>query len=169
MELVTRVKAASGKAYQIAPGGAVPGGRQYIDRAIHGADYCFDHVPSLVRGQTHILTAGNDKMIDEAEPCLWLELARPATVYVVYADKLRLLPRWLEGYCDTREKITRTDSNPSTLKGIFTLFAQACDAGVVTLYGNLSTAMRDDPAFCASGPLGTNYCMYSVIVAERTD
>jgi len=88
---------------------------------------------------------------------------------VVYADKLRVLPRWLEGYCDTREKITRTDSNPSTLKGIFTLFAQACDAGVVTLYGNLSTAMRDDPAFCASGPLGTNYCMYSVIVAERTD
>ena len=164
MELVTRVTAASGKAYQIAPGGAVTGGRQYIDR-----DYRFDYVPALVRGQTHILTAGNDKMIDEHAPCLRIELGAAATVYVVYADKLRVLPRWLEGYCDTREKITRTDSNPSTLKGIFTLFAQACDAGVVTLYGNLSTAMRDDPAFCASGPLGTNYCMYSVIVAERTD
>jgi len=164
MELVTRVTAASGKTYRSAPGGAVPGGRQYIDR-----DYLFDHVPALVRGQTHILTAGNDKMLDEAEPCLWLELARPATVYVVYADKLRVLPRWLAGYRDTREKVTRSDSNPSTLKGIFTLFAHAFDAGEVTLYGNLAPAMRDDPAFRASGPLGTNYCMYSVIVAERTD
>jgi hypothetical protein len=162
MELVTRVTAASGKAYQIAPGGAVTGGRQYIDR-----DYRFDYVPALVRGQTHILTAGNDKMIDEHAPCLRIELGAAATVYVVYADKLRVLPRWLEGYCDTREKITRTDSNPSTLKGIFTLFSQAFDAGVVTLYGNLSAAMRDDPTFQASGPLGTNYCMYSVIIKQQ--
>ena len=106
-------------------------------------------------------------MIDEAEPCLWLELARPATVYVVYADKLRVLPCWLRDYVDTREKVTRADSNASTLKGIFTLFAKDFGPGIITLNGNLSSAMRDDPAFCASGPLGSNYCMYSVIVKQQ--
>ena len=55
MGLVTRAKAASGKAYQIDPHGAAPGSLQYIDR-----DYTFDYVPEMVLGQTHILTAGND-------------------------------------------------------------------------------------------------------------
>ena len=162
MELVTRVTAASGKAYQIDPHGAAPGSLQYIDR-----DYTFDYVPELVLGQTHIRTAGNDKMIDEHAPCLRIELGAAATVYVVYADKLRLLPCWLKECVDTREKLTRADSNPSTLKGIFTLFARDFGPGVVTLYGNLSAAMRDDPTFQASGPLGTNYCMYSVIVKQQ--
>jgi hypothetical protein len=106
-------------------------------------------------------------MIGENDLCLSFVVATPVTVFIVYADKLHVLPSWLTGFRDTREKVTRTDANPSTLKGIFVLFAKEFESGPIHLYGNLSPAMADDPAFRAAGPMGTNYCMYSVVVKRR--
>jgi len=156
---ITDLLAASGKAYRI--GKFAPDAHQYIDR-----DYTFDHVPEFLEGACHILTAGDDKMIDEDEPCVSFHADRPVSVYVVYADKLRVLPKWLREFTDTREKVTRDDSDTTTLKGIFTLFARNFDAGPIILKGNLAPAMRNDPMFVARG--GGTYCMYSVAVAEKT-
>lgn len=167
MSLVTELRVASGKTYWVDDDGFVPGARQYVDR-----DYIFDTIPEIARGATHIRTAGNDKMIPETAPCLSFVVTEPVTVMIVYADKLRgplgSTPCWLADFGDTREKVTRTDSNPSTLKGIFTLFTRDFEPGRVELWGNLAAAMAADPAFVASGPLGTNYCMYSVVVKRRS-
>ena len=162
MGFITDLQTASGKDYVINHHGFNPGDRQYIDR-----DYTFDYIPQIALGHSHILTAGNDKMIPEDSLCLSFNVGVPVTVLVVYADKLRTIPNWLCEYKDTREKVTRTDSNVSTLKGIFTLFAKDFEPGLVELNGNLSATMAEDSAFKAS--VGTNYCMYSVVVKKRAD
>jgi len=157
---ITQLKAASGKPFQVEPAGFVRGGKQYIDR-----DYLLEYVPEPLRGAALIQTAGNDKMIDEEEPCLSFEVNVPVTVYVVYSDKLRMLPGWLKEFQDTRWKVTRKDTNAVTLKGLFTLLAKDFQAGKVTLYGNLSKAMAADPEFVKLK--GGTFCMYSVVVAPR--
>ena len=159
--VISELKAASEKPYVIDYGGFTRGTKQYIDR-----DYLFDYLPEFLKGQTKILTAGNDKHIDENSPCFSFHVNLPVTVYVVYADKMRVLPNWLKQYEDTRWKVTRKDSNASTLKGIFTLFAREFPAGQITLNGNLSKAMGEDPVFRRMN--GGTYCMYSVVVAPKT-
>jgi len=157
---ITNLTAASGKAFRVEPEGFVQGGTQYVDR-----DYHLEYVPAPLQGQALIQTAGNDKMIDENEPCLSFEVNVPVTVYVVYSDKLRLLPQWLKEYENTRWKVTRKDTNPTTLKGIFSLLAKDFPAGKITLYGNLSKAMAEDAEFRKLK--GGTFCMYSVVVAPR--
>ncbi len=157
---IRNLSAASGKLYLIEPCGFIQGGKQYIDR-----DYLLEYVPEALKGRTLVQTAGNDKLIDENETCLSFEVNVPVTVYVVYSDKLRVLPGWLKEFQDTRWKMTRKDTNPSTLKGIFTLLAKDFPAGKVTLYGNLSKAMAADPEFVKLK--GSTFCMYSVVVAPR--
>ncbi|MBN1314107.1 MAG: hypothetical protein JXA42_01520 [Anaerolineales bacterium] len=152
----------SGKDYVIDQTGLAPGSLQYIDR-----DYTFDYIPGEVLNVTHIRTAGDDKMIDENDLCFSFRVNVPVTVYVLYADRLHLLPGWLQQYRDTRLKVTRTDSDTSTIKGIFSLFARDFDPGLVEINGNLSRAMAADPVFSSNVPLGGTYCMYSVAVQAR--
>jgi len=157
---ITNLKAASGKPYAL--GEFAKGAKQYIDR-----DYTFEYVPEFLRGQTTIHTAGNDKQIDQSQPCLSFEVDRPVTVYVVYGDKLRVLPDWLKTWENTRWKVTRADSDAKTLKGLFGLFAKDFPAGRITLNGNLSPRMAADAEFRRNH--GGTFCMYSVVVAPRIE
>jgi hypothetical protein len=157
---ITELHAASGKTYEINEGGFVPGGLQFVDR-----DYQFNYVPQPLKGLTTIKTAGNDKLIPEDQPCLSFRVNVPVTVYVLYGDKLRFLPSWLAGFSNTRWKATRQDTNPATLKGLFTLFAKDFPPGVVILNGNLSKQMAQDEEF--QRMKGSTFCMYSVVVAPK--
>jgi hypothetical protein len=157
---ITELRAASGKPYVAEAGRFVPGGLQYIDR-----DYTFNFIPESLKGKTVIKTAGNDKFISEDQPCLTFRVNVPVTVYVVYGDKLRFLPSWLREFTDTRWKVTRQDTNATTLKGFFTMFAKDFPAGAITLNGNLSKQMAEDPEF--KRMKGGTFCMYSVVVAPK--
>ena len=157
---ITDLQASSGKTYVINEGGFVPGALQFVDR-----DYQFNYVPQPLKGLTTIKTAGNDKSISENQPCLSFRVNVPVTVYVLYGDKLRILPAWLAEFSNTRWKATRQDTNPATLKGIFTLFAKDFPPGVVTLNGNLSKQMAQDEEF--QRMKGATFCMYSVVVAPK--
>ena len=157
---ITELRAASGKAYVAEADGFVPGGLQYIDR-----DYTFDYIPQVLKGAAKIKTAGDDKVIAEDKVCLSFRVNVPVTVYVVYGDKLRVLPSWLQEWTDTRYKVTRKDTNPTTLKGLFTLLAKDFPAGVVTLKGNLSRQMAEDEEF--KRMKGSTFCMYSVVVVPK--
>lgn len=157
---ITDLHAASGKTYEVNEGGFVPGALQFVDR-----DYQFNYVPQPLKGLTTVKTAGNDKFIPEDQPCLSFRVNVPVTVYVAYGDKLRFLPAWLSEFSNTRWKVTRLDTNPATLKGIFTLFAKDFPAGVVTLNGNLSKQMAGDGEF--QRMKGSTFCMYSVVVAPK--
>lgn len=157
---ITDLRAASGKVYVAEEKGFAPGALQYIDR-----DYTFDYVPQILKGATKIKTAGNDKLIPEDQVCLSFQVNVPVTVYVVYGDKLRILPDWLAKWTDTRYKVTRKDTEPKTLKGIFSLFSKDFPAGQVTLHGNLSKRMAEDEEFRRMK--GGTFCMYSVVVVPK--
>lgn len=157
---ITELQAASGKAYVVGEGEFLPGSLQYIDR-----DYTFDYMPQVLKGATKIKTAGDDKMIAEDQVCLSFRVNVPVTVYVVYGDKLRILPSWLQQWTNSRYKVTRKDSNPTTLKGLFTLYAHDFPPGIVTLKGNLSKAMAEDEEFRRMK--GSTFCMYSVVVVPK--
>ncbi|MDD4869374.1 MAG: hypothetical protein PHR77_02345 [Kiritimatiellae bacterium] len=158
---IQNLVAVSGKVYVSGVGNFKAGMKQYIDR-----DYIFDYIPAFLQGATHILTAGNDKFIDEEKPCLSFEVNIPVSVYIVYGDKLRVIPSWLKEFEDTRWKVTRKDSNATTLKGIFTLFRKDFSAGKITLNGNLSKAMANDPEF--KKMKGGTFCMYTVVVVPKS-
>jgi hypothetical protein len=157
---IAELKAASGKPYVVVDGGFAPDGKQYIDR-----DYTFNYIPEFLKGATLIQTAGDDKFFVEDKLTLSFRVSAPVTVYIVYGDKLRVLPAWLRNWTDTRWKVTRKDTNATTLKGYFTLFAKDFPAGEIRLLGNLSNKMANDPAF--KKLKGSTYCMYSVVVAPK--
>ena len=95
----------------------------------------------------HILTAGDDKHIDEGKLCVSFKVDTPVTVYVFYFDKLRVLPQWLKPWEKTCWKVRRSNASGSTLKGTFTLFTKDVPAVRITLYGNVSRVMAVDPEF----------------------
>ena len=132
---------------------------QYMDR-----QYLFDYVPEELQGCMHIMTCGNDKMTPEDQPCLLLEADQPVIVYIVYADKHPVLPKWLEGYERTRLNVTRLDTMASNLKGYFTLYKKYFPAGTIQLYGNSTNDMLNQDWYVNTN--GGGYCMYSVAVAE---
>jgi hypothetical protein len=161
MEFISHLRTASGLEYLIDYDGIEAGKLQYVDR-----NYKFDYVPDIVWGCPHIRTHGNDKKINENDPCFSFDVAVPITVFCVYSDKLRELPNWMFDFIDTREKVTRTDSNTSTLKGIFTLFKKDFEPGTITLKGNLSSIMAKDADYLDME--GMNYCMYSVVLKNKS-
>ena len=157
---ITELKAVSGKTFVIAENGFSPGGKQYIDR-----NYTFNYIPEVFKGATLIQTAGDDKFFVEDQMTLSFRVNVPVTVYIIYGDKLRVLPSWLRGYTNTRWKVTRQDTNPTTLKGLFTLLARDFPAGEIRLLGNLSNETANDPEF--KKMKGSGFCMYSVVVIPK--
>lgn len=155
MEKIQIVKVESGKEYAL--GKFSPNELQYMDR-----DYLFNYIPEELIGSIHIKTCGNDKILSEHEPCFTFRLEQEADVYILYADKLPVIPKWLESYERMRMNVTRMDSRADNLKGYFTLFKKHFPAGEITLYGNSPEGMLNDPRYVTTG--GINYCMYSVAV-----
>lgn len=151
--MITIESVVSGKPYAI--GLLTPGALQYADR-----EYRFAYIPQALQGCPFILTHGNDKMADEASVCFTVQTDRPYEVYILYPDKQPVIPSWLTEYERVRMNITRTDSDPMTLKGYFSLYRKTFPAGRIVFYGNSPKAMLADETYVASG--GTNYCMYSV-------
>jgi len=146
---------ASGKEYTI--GKLERGYPQYMDRL-----YMFNYIPEELRGCAHFLTCGNDKMIPEDQPCFSLEMDSPADVYVLYADKHPVLPKWLMEYERTRMNVTRLDTSASDLKGYFSLYKKGFPAGIIQFYGNSTHEMLDQDWYVNTN--GGGYCMYTVAV-----
>ena len=156
--MINGIKTASGKTYAVHILEA--GYPQYMDR-----QYQFDYVPEELRGCAHIMTCGNDKMIPEDAWCFSLETDRPADVYVLYADKYPVLPKWLQEYERVRMNATRLDSTAWNLKGYFSLYRKQFSSGVIRFYGNSSHAMLNHDWYV--NKMGATYCMYTVAVVDR--
>jgi len=157
---ITNLTSASGKPYAL--GKFTPGEYQYQDR-----HYQFNYIPEQMSGCLHIKTHGNDKLTPEDSECFSFNTQTAVDVYVLYADKFPILPRWLESYERTRLNATRIDSSPDTLKGYFGLYKKRFPAGKVTLYGASPNALLAEDWYVSSG--GNGYCMYSVCVKEAGD
>lgn len=151
--MITIQSVTSGKPYSL--GTLSPGALQYVDR-----EYRFAYIPQALEGCPFIQTHGNDKMMDEADICFTVQTDRAYDVYILYPDKQPVIPAWLAEYGRVRMNITRTDSDPMTLKGYFSLYRKAFPAGCISFFGNSPHAMLTDETYVATG--GTNYCMYSV-------
>ena len=149
------LKVESGREYSV--GKFLQGELQYMDR-----DYVFNYIPEELKGATHILTCGNDKIIPEDKPCFTFKAERDVDVYILYPDKQPVIPKWLEEFERLRMNVTRVDSRSDNLKGYFTLFKKHFPAGLITLYGNSPLFMLAQDWYVTSR--GINYCMYSVAV-----
>lgn len=150
--MITIGSVASGKPYSI--GTLTYGALQYADR-----EYRFAYIPRELQGCKFIMTHGNDKMMDEADVCFTVQTDRAYDVYILYPDKQPVIPVWLAEYERVRMNVTRTDSDPMTLKGYFSLYRKSFPAGRISFFGNSPKAMLADKTYVATG--GTNYCMYS--------
>jgi len=149
--------AASGKEYGINQ--IEKGGSQYMDR-----DYLFNWIPDELSGSTHILTCGNDKLIDENDLCLSFEVDEPVDVYILFADKFPIIPGWLKEYKRLRLNITRDDSDPSNLRGYFGVYMKSFDEGKIELNGCSPSSFLKKEWFVES--LGFTYCMYTVVLKK---
>lgn len=157
--MIRIIESASGKEYAISV--LDRGYQQYMDR-----QYQFDYVPDELRGCAHIMTCGNDKMTPEDALCFSLETDCPVDIFVLFADKHPILPKWLLEYKRVRMNVTRLDSMPWNLKGYFSLFQKSFPAGEIYFYGNSSHVMLDQDWYVNTE--GANYCMYTVAVVEKT-
>ena len=148
---------ASGRFYGMSA--FAPGNRQYMDR-----EYRFSYIPEELNGLQLIMTCGKDKMIPENKWCFTLLSDHPCDVYVIFADKHPYLPIWLAEFTHMRMNVTRTDSDPQTLKGYFSVYKKTFPAGEVRFGGNSSLNLLARTSYIETR--GTDYCMYSVVVKE---
>lgn len=156
--MIHNIQTTSGAPYEI--GIMAQSQLQYVDR-----DYRFLFVPEELNGLTHIKTCGNDKLISEREPCFSFNSDTDVSVYVLFADKFPLLPRWLEQFTRLRLNVTRQDSNPENLKGYFSVYRKDFPKGTVMLNGCSPDALLRQSWYIESG--GTHYCMYTVCIKEK--
>jgi hypothetical protein len=145
----------SGKTYQL--GELKTGHYQYVDRL-----YQFNYIPKELNGCIHIMPYGNDKLISDEDECVIIETDCPVDIYVLYPDKQPVLPNWMYDYEKLRMNVTRIDSEPSNLKGYFSLYRKHFEKGSITLYGNSPKNMLEQEWYTETN--GANYCMYSIAV-----
>jgi hypothetical protein len=140
---VSNVRVATGKSYEVAPGGMATGAKVYIDRS-----YVTLWVPSIVEGATYIRTANNDKNASPGSTSfLSFDVDRDVVVYVAHDRRLQV-PAWLKsGFQDVGTDIVNSDYYG---KQYLRLFKRSFPKGRVTLGSNV-----DAPA---------NGNMYMVIV-----
>ena len=154
---IKKIITSSGKKYEINK--LILGEYQYVDRY-----YQFNYIPGFLNGCTHIKTHGNDKLIKESDVCVSFEVNCPVEVFILYADKFPVLPKWLHEYKRTRFNITRQDSRPDNLKGYFSLYKKYFPKGHIVLYGCSPEKMVAESWYAES--MGENYCMYSILVLK---
>lgn len=152
---VKNITTASGREYGLNK--LILGEYQYMDRY-----YQFNYIPNDLAGCLHLKTHGNDKLINEAELCVSFEVNCPVVVYVLYADKFPVLPKWLSEYERTRYNVTRQDSQPDNLKGYFSLYRKNFSQGMISLNGCSPSGMLAEEWYVSSN--GANYCMYSIAI-----
>lgn len=154
---ITNITSSSGKQYEINK--LILGEYQYVDRY-----YQFNYIPDMFKGCNHIKTHGNDKLISENDICVTFEVNCPVDVYILYADKFPVIPKWLCEYERTRNNITRQDSRADNLKGYFSLYKKHFQEKKIVLYGCSPEIMLNEEWYLKSG--GANYCMYTIALLK---
>lgn len=155
---ISNLISSSGKEYRINV--LMPGEHQYMDR-----DYQFNYVPEELNGSLHIRTCGNDKLISENEACVSFDCDCNVDVYILFADKFPEAPQWLNQFERIRLNITRMDSNPTNLKGYFSLYRKSFPRGHIVINGCSPKMMLEKKGFIES--MGSGYCMYTIVLKKK--
>jgi PKD repeat protein len=121
--VISNLKVASSKTYQIVDNGLQKGAKAYVDRK-----YKYSTVPASLQGSTYIMTANNDKRA-KAASFLSFVVNQDVTVYVAHDDRITTKPSWLGSFADTGDNLVTTDTPLS-------VFVRNYPAGTITLGGN---------------------------------
>lgn len=147
--LVHNLVVSSNKDYRI--GKLEEGAMAYFDRS-----YVFTNVPSFLQGQSYILTANEDKCLDDpAAFNLKFDVHRPVTVYLAHDDRYVRKPPWMSPFEKTNESITL--AFPGSRQR-YTLYRKEFSPGKILLGSNVDNR-------CLEG----NFAMYSVIIAPADE
>jgi len=127
--VISTIIAASGRPYQLGPGGLTDGALQYIDRSD-----TFLGVPHSLKGFPYIQTANDDGSHNPGSTAfLSFTVNQPVTVYVAHGLNVQPKPAWLTSF---------TNAGHVFISGnvIFQLHKKAFPQGTVTLGSNQDTA-----------------------------
>jgi hypothetical protein len=103
----------------------------YIDRS-----YTFTSIPSKYRGKEFIRTANDDKY-QKSTSFLRFNLTQAADVYVVYDNRVSILPSWLNSWTLTGDRIYTTDGGADPRR----IYKKNYPVGPVVLGGNAAGSM----------------------------
>ena len=121
--MITNLKAASGKPYEVASTGLLPEAMTYIDRS-----YTYTTIPAYLQNATYLKTANDDKD-SSGVTFLTFDVNQPVTVYVAHDERITTKPAWLNAFTALAETVDTTDTS-------FALYAKSFPAGSITLGGN---------------------------------
>lgn len=152
--VISNILTQSGREYALSR--LETGNFQYMDRG-----YKFAYVPDDIKGCMYIKTCGNDKLILETQLCLSFDVNRDVDIYILFADKFPVIPKWLESYERIRKNVTRQDSDPNTLKGYFSLYKRSFPKGRIVFNGCSPQQMMSQEYIVT---MGATFCMYSLCV-----
>ena len=120
---ITNVSAASGKTYQVIPGGLHQGVRVYIDRT-----YTYTTIPGELQDATYMQTANADKN-STGNNFLHFSVNQSVTVLVGHDRRITDIPAWLIAWTPTGESLVTTDTT-------FLLYSKTFPSGPIALGGN---------------------------------
>jgi len=127
--VISNIIAASGRPYQLGPGGLTGGALQYIDRS-----HTFFATPSSLEGLPYIQTANDDASQNPGSTTfLSFTVNQAVTVYVAHSLNVLPKPAWLTSF---------TNIGFTFISGgqVFQLYEKAFPQGTVTLGSNQGTA-----------------------------
>src|SRR3989338_10720408 len=137
--LISSLSVSTGRPVQV--GVMTEGALKFTDRT-----YVFSGVPGLYVGQPYILTPNDDKS-EVSAGYLTFTLGAPATVSVLFDDRVTALPAWLDGtWTQTADRFSYR-----------IVLTKTFPAGSVTLGGN------------AMAPMAGAQSNYNVIVVPSAD
>ena len=142
---VSNVTVVNGKSY-IAEDGLKNGDKMYTDRG-----YTYAAVPSLLQGQSYILTAADDKFSQEGD-FLSFSVNTDVVVYVAHTRDWEK-PSWLSGFIKTG--LSLEGAGHSSGHFILDIYKRDFSKGTITLGGNLPPQEK------------RNGAMYTVIISKQ--
>ena len=127
--IIANVVVANGKTYEVDT--LETDKRVYTDRG-----YTFNQVPALLAGKDFIRTSNNDKT-ETAADFITFELTGDARVYILFDDRVSILPAWLDDVAWTLDN-TITQETTDVLRRVY---YQDFLVGPVQLGGNAMAPM----------------------------
>lgn len=128
---ITDLKANSSRSYEL-QSLLKEGSKMYTDRK-----YICQNIPSNLQGAFYIASPNEDKWIRENNAMLSFTANRKIRVYVAYDERYGQVPKWLNAYVKSEQKITAYYNDGNTGNYDFNLYHLIADKGhTIEMGGN---------------------------------
>lgn len=118
-------------------------------RIFSDRDYTFQGIPAQLRNAEYLVTAMNDKFVNEQVNFLNFYVDVPGVLFIAYDSRYSRTPVWMNQFAALNDDMALKKSDGSTT-AIYKLYSKQVSTGWVSLGGNIESSEKG------------NYGMYSV-------